>query len=104
MSVPAGTEEVTGAPVGEAQKNVIEDAEKHTPPAATPPAPPASEVANTADGEDGIKELRDQVGVLGQTVDTLAKTVESLLGSANGERDESVAKLPLLLRGKKDKD
>ena len=103
MSVPAGTEAATDVPIGDAQKAVIDDAEKHTPPAVTPPAPPANDPADPSDSKDGVKELREQVGVLGQTVDTLAKAVEALVGGANS--DESTAsKLPLLLRGKTVRD
>ena len=104
MSVPAGTDAVTDAPIAEAQKNAIDDAEKHTP-EVTPPPPPANTAGDPSDGTDGIKELREQVGVLGETVNTLVKTVETLAATATGNRDEGAGtKLPFLLRGKKDKE
>jgi len=100
MSIPAGTEAVTDAPVNDAQSHVVEDADKHTQEAANiPPAPPADDPADASNGSEGVKELREQVGVLGQTVDTLAKAVESLVSGQNHD-ESTVEKLPLLLRGK----
>lgn len=95
MSVQPDPATVTGAPVGEAQANAAEEADKHTP---ETPAP-TGDVAKTdpTDAKDGLAELREQVQSLATSVATLTDAITNKVT----EPDEPTERVPLLLRGKK---
>jgi hypothetical protein len=98
MSVAPDPATAADAPIAEAQKNVAEEADKHTP---ETPAP-AGDAAKTdpTDSKDGLAELREQVTTLANTVDTLVKAVTE---KASESPDEAATRLPFLLRGKSEK-
>jgi hypothetical protein len=90
--VSGAAEAATGANVGEAQKRVVDEADKHTPAPSQPPV--VEHVPEPPKVDDGLDQLKD-------TVSELATTVANLAALVTGEtvKDESPAKVPWTHRG-----